>query len=158
MIQLKQAQRIRLQKKLNDAVLKREAIKMNVINSNMLSIEQATNLLLQNSQRKADNNYEVKNISFQEILEQKKDLASEVKFSKHANQRLESRNINLSEEQLGRLNQGVTQARDKSINESLVMMDNLAFIVNVKNNTVVTALEQNEANNIFTNIDGAVIV
>ena len=142
----------------NDAVLKREAIKMNVINSNMLSIEQATNLLLQNSQRKADNNYEVKNISFQEILEQKKDLASEVKFSKHANQRLESRNINLSEEQLGRLNQGVTQARDKSINESLVMMDNLAFIVNVKNNTVVTALEQNEANNIFTNIDGAVIV
>jgi len=131
---------------------------MNVINSNMLSIEQATNLLLQNSQRKADNNYEVKNISFQEILEQKKDLASEVKFSKHANQRLESRNINLSEEQLGRLNQGVTQARDKSINESLVMMDNLAFIVNVKNNTVVTALEQNEANNIFTNIDGAVIV
>lgn len=138
--------------------LKREAIKMNVINSNMLSIEQATNLLLQNSQRKADNNYEVKNISFQEILEQKKDLASEVKFSKHANQRLESRNINLSEEQLGRLNQGVTQARDKSINESLVMMDNLAFIVNVKNNTVVTALEQNETNNIFTNIDGAVIV
>ncbi len=131
---------------------------MNVINSNMLSIEQATNLLLQNSQRKADNNYEVKNISFQEILEQKKDLASEVKFSKHANQRLESRNINLSEEQLGRLNQGVTQARDKSINESLVMMDNLAFIVNVKNNTVVTALEQNETNNIFTNIDGAVIV
>ncbi len=131
---------------------------MNSINSNMLSIEQATNLLLQNSQRKADNNYEVKNISFQEILEQKSNATSEVKFSKHANQRLESRHINLSDEQLGRLNQGVTQARDKSINESLVMMDNLAFIVNVKNNTVVTALEQNETNNIFTNIDGAVIV
>ena len=37
-------------------------------------------------------------------------------------------------------------------------MDNLAFIVNVKNNMVVTALEQNEDNNVFTNIDGAVIV
>lgn len=131
---------------------------MNGINSNMLSIEQATNLLLQNSQRKADNNYEVKNISFQDILEQKSNAASEVKFSKHANQRLESRHINLSVEQLGRLNQGVNKARDKRINESLVMMDNLAFIVNVKNNTVVTALEQNETNNIFTNIDGAVIV
>ncbi|MBE5945997.1 MAG: flagellar protein [Lachnospiraceae bacterium] len=131
---------------------------MNGINSNMLSIEQATNLLLQNSQKKADNYHEDKNISFQEILEQKANVFSEVKFSKHANQRLESRNINLSKEQLGRLNQGVTQARDKSINESLVMMDNLAFIVNVKNNTVVTALEQSEQNNIFTNIDGAVIV
>lgn len=131
---------------------------MNGINSNMLSIEQATNLLLQNSQKKADNYHEGKKISFQEILEQKANISSEVKFSKHANQRLESRNINLSKEQLGRLNQGVTQARDKSINESLVMMDNLAFIVNVKNNTVVTALEQSEQNNIFTNIDGAVIV
>lgn len=131
---------------------------MNGINSNMLSIEQATNLLLQNSQRKADNYYEEGNISFQQIFEQKANLNSEVKFSKHANQRLESRNINLSQEQLGRLNQGVSRARDKRINESLVMMDNLAFIVNVKNNTVVTALEQNENNNIFTNIDGAVIV
>ncbi len=131
---------------------------MNIMNSNMLSIEQATNLLLQNSQRKADNYHEDNNISFKDILEQKSNSSSEVKFSKHANQRLESRNINLSEEQIGRLNQGVTRARDKSINESLVMMDNLAFIVNVKNNTVVTALEQNETNNIFTNIDGAVIV
>ena len=38
------------------------------------------------------------------------------------------------------------------------MMDNLAFIVNIKNNTVVTALEQGEDGNVFTNIDGAVIV
>ena len=72
--------------------------------------------------------------------------------------RLESRNINLSQEQMSRLNQGVSKARDKSINESLVMMDNLAFIVNIKNNTVVTALESNEESNVFTNIDGAVIV
>lgn len=71
---------------------------------------------------------------------------------------MESRNITLSDTQLNRLNQGVGQAREKSINESLVMMDNLAFIVNVKNNTVVTALEQTEDSNVFTNIDGAVIV
>lgn len=81
-----------------------------------------------------------------------------MKFSKHANQRLENRNIELSKDQLERLNQGVGQARTKQIQESLVMMDNLAFIVNVKNNTVVTAMEQGESGQVFTNIDGAVIV
>ncbi len=80
-----------------------------------------------------------------------------MRFSKHANQRLLSRNIVLSDEQMNRLNNGVNRARDKSINESLVMMDNLAFIVNVKNNTVVTALSK-EDDSVFTNIDGAVIV
>ena len=86
-------------------------------------------------------------------------LDSRVTFSKHANERLESRNINLSDAQIDRLNRGVMQAKEKSINESLVMMDNIAFIVNVKNNTVITAMEQEtEDGNVFTNIDGAVIV
>lgn len=58
-----------------------------------------------------------------------------------------------------RLNEGVKQAKEKSIQESLVMMDNIAFIVNVKNNTVITAMDQNtNDSNVFTNIDGAVIV
>lgn len=95
-------------------------------------------------------------VSFQDVLNAK--VEQEVKFSKHANQRLENRNIELSEDQLERLNQGVGQARTKQIQESLVMMDNLAFIVNVKNNTVVTAMEQGESGQVFTNIDGAVIV
>ena len=80
-------------------------------------------------------------------------------FSKHANERLASRNINLNDDQMSRLNKGVMQAKEKSINESLVMMDNIAFIVNVKNNTVITAMDQeNNDSNVFTNIDGAVIV
>ena len=70
---------------------------------------------------------------------------------------MESRNINLCVEQIGRLNQGGEKAKTKNINESLVMMDNIAFIVNIKNNTVVTAIDKNE-DNVFTNIDGAVIV
>jgi len=82
-----------------------------------------------------------------------------VKFSKHASQRLESRNISLSDEQSARLENGVKQASDKGINESLVLVDSLAFIVNVPNRTVVTAMEQTETNsNVFTNIDGAVIM
>lgn len=130
---------------------------MNGLGDRIFSIEQATDLLIQNKGigKTKSNDFTA---SFQDIFTQKLNDSEEVKFSKHANQRLESRNINLSQEQMSRLNQGVIKARDKSINESLVMMDNLAFIVNIKNNTVVTALESNEESNVFTNIDGAVIV
>ena len=83
---------------------------------------------------------------------------SGLKFSKHAAKRLDERNISLSEEQSERLEAGVQKAGEKGINESLVIMDQLAFIVNVPNQTVVTALDQNESNEkVFTNIDGAVI-
>ena len=96
--------------------------------------------------------------SFAEILEQKKIAErGELKFSKHASERLVSRNIDLSEAQKARLNQAVKAAEAKGIKESLVMMDNLAFIVNVKNNTVITAVAGGEEK-IFSNIDGAVVV
>ena len=96
--------------------------------------------------------------SFAEILEQKKIAErGELKFSKHASERLVSRNIDLSENQKARLNQAVKAAEAKGIKESLVMMDNLAFIVNVKNNTVNTAVAGGEEK-IFSNIDGAVVV
>ena len=95
------------------------------------------------------------------ILQQKQDVSesSELKFSKHATMRLEHRNINLSEEQSMRLENGVQKASEKGIKESLVIVDSLAFIVNVPNKTVVTAMDQEESgDNIFTNIDGAVII
>ena len=54
---------------------------------------------------------------------------------------------------------GVKKADEKGIQESLVMMDSLAFIVNIPNKTVVTAMDQRETEeNVFTNIDGAVII
>lgn len=99
-------------------------------------------------------------VSFKDILANQKTSVSketqELKFSKHANQRLESRNIDLSKELLKRLESGTRMAQQKGIKESLVMIDNLAFIVNVENNTVVTAVNDNESK-VFTNIDGAVI-
>ncbi len=55
-----------------------------------------------------------------------------------------------------RLENGTTKAREKGIRESLVMVDDMAFIVNVKNNTVITAVGDSDGS-IFTNIDGAVI-
>ena len=81
---------------------------------------------------------------------------ADVRFSKHASRRLDSREIELSDEQKDRLNQATGKARDKGLNEPLVMVDNLAFIVNIKNNTVVTALNDTERS-VFTNIDGAII-
>ena len=103
-------------------------------------------------------------ISFEELLQQKKNEQimeqSALKFSKHASMRLSNRNICLTEELNGRLENGVRQADQKGIQESLVLVDSLAFIVNVPSRTVVTAIDQTETNNnnIFTNIDGAVIV
>lgn len=81
----------------------------------------------------------------------------ELKFSKHANERMASRNINLTDDQYRRLLNGAKKASEKGINESLVMVDDLAFIVNIKNNTVITAVNEGEEK-IFTNIDGAVII
>lgn len=96
--------------------------------------------------------------SFSKILEnQYTKLNTELKFSKHANERLQNRNIELSEKQLEKLSEGTKKAQEKGISESLVMVDNIAFIVNVKNSTVITALDEGE-DKIFTNIDGAVIM
>lgn len=91
--------------------------------------------------------------SFDKILA---DTAGQVRFSKHATQRLETRNIDMSEEQKTRLSDAAGQAREKGMKESLVMVDNLAFIVNVKSNTVITAVNDMD-HAVFTNIDGAII-
>ena len=97
----------------------------------------------------------IEQVTGQYLLRQQQQL----KFSKHAAQRLESRNISLSEEQNARLEDGVEQAHAKGIKDSLVLVDSLAFIVNVPSKTVVTAMDQTETqSNIFTNIDGAVIM
>ena len=100
------------------------------------------------------------NLSFEEIWKQKTGEADgEIRFSKHASNRLADRNLTLSENQLSRLSEGLRKAGEKGIKESLVMVDQLAFIVNVPSSTVITAMDQTQAKeNIFTNIDGAVIV
>lgn len=119
------------------------------------SLESIRDQLLQNSPK--TNNSPQTELSFQDIFQSKKEQAVDsLKFSKHANERLATRNINLSAEQMERLENGTTKAREKGIRESLVMVDNLAFIVNVKNNTVITAVGD-ATDSIFTNIDGAVI-
>ena len=92
--------------------------------------------------------------SFDSIFQQE---LEKVKFSNHALKRLESRNIQLSDQDLSRIQNAVDKAESKGSKDSLVMMDNTAFIVNIPNKTVVTALEVASANeNVFTNIDSVV--
>jgi flagellar operon protein len=98
--------------------------------------------------------------SFQEILTQKtqETAGTALRFSKHASNRLADRQIELTSAQMDRLAEGTMKAGAKGIRDSLVMVDDLAFIVNVPNGTVITALDQTQADEkIFTNIDGAVI-
>ena len=126
---------------------------MNPIGKQFSSIEQVTGQYLK--QETNNRPSKTSEISFEDVLRQQQQL----KFSKHASERLESRNISLSKEQNARLEDGVEQASAKGIRESLVLVDSLAFIVNIPNKTVVTAMDQTETNsNIFTNIDGAVIM
>ena len=101
-----------------------------------------------------------KSNSFQDALLEAMDSSREttLKFSKHASSRLADRNIELTKEQMDRLTEGTNKAGSKGIKDSLVMVDHLAFIVNIPKNTVITAMDQSQADeNIFTNIDGAVI-
>ena len=116
---------------------------MDFVHNSYVSMDQAALAYLSSSKQepKTGNLSDRQVVSFQDVLQKKQQEAVDkdsLIFSKHANERLISRNINLNEEQMSRLNKGVVQAREKRINESLVMMDNIAFIVNVKNNTVVT--------------------
>ncbi|MDD6796816.1 MAG: TIGR02530 family flagellar biosynthesis protein [Bacteroides sp.] len=134
---------------------------MQVNSGKFSSIEQVTGQYLGNSRvhesRTTDSTFlDILNRTRQDIESSK---TSELKFSKHAGERLADRNITLTEEQLSRLEDGAHKASAKGIKESLVLMDGMAFIVNTKNNMVITAMNQSGAEeNIYTNIDGAVII
>ncbi|HKJ82039.1 MAG TPA: TIGR02530 family flagellar biosynthesis protein [Ignavibacteriaceae bacterium] len=92
--------------------------------------------------------------NFSTIFQQELD---KVKFSNHALKRLENRNIQLSDSEINKIQNAVQKAESKGSKDSLVMMNNTAFVVNIPNRTVVTALPVGDSNeNIFTNIDSVV--
>ena len=133
---------------------------MDIQKNGFLSINEVTDRYL-NKNNPVSENKEIET-PFKDIVKAKAgvvDKPQELKFSKHAANRLVDRNISLSDEQIERLNTASTKASEKGIRESLVLMDSLAFVVNIPNNTVITALDKSETNlNVFTNIDGAVII
>jgi flagellar operon protein len=96
-------------------------------------------------------------VGFESILQKAVDQSNGVKFSKHAEMRMHARNIDLTQNQKDKLNNAVLAAKQKGVKDSLVIMDDMAFVVNVNSKTVITAANNNDLKeNIFTNIDGAV--
>jgi flagellar operon protein len=92
--------------------------------------------------------------SFDAILESER-----LRFSAHAQTRLASRGVGLTSEDLARLEDAVAKAERKGARDAFVMLRDMVFIVSVKNRTVITALKADQAQeNVFTNIDAAVIV
>ena len=99
--------------------------------------------------------------TFADELKKAQSLAnSSVEFSKHAIERLDSRDIDITEgNMLDRLNRAVELAEQKGSNDALVIVDTAAFLVSVKNNKVITAMNTGEmTGNCFTNIDSPVIM
>jgi flagellar operon protein len=93
-------------------------------------------------------------VSFSEVLDRQ-----QLKFSHHAEQRLQQRGIKLLPDQLERITSAINQAAAKGAKDSLVLFKDIAMIVNVPNRTVVTAMDGNSMKeHIFTQIDSAVVV
>lgn len=96
--------------------------------------------------------------SFNEILD-KIQNNEQVKFSKHAMQRLESRNIKLEDGDIEKLNNAVNKAESKGVKDALIIMGDKAFVASIKNRTIITAAAEDQLKeNVFTKIDGAVII
>ena len=96
--------------------------------------------------------------SFKEVLEAV-GSPSGISLSKHAQVRMVARNIVLDKSQVERLNNAVEKARQKGIRDTLILVDDNTFVVNVKSTTIITAANRETLKDkVFTNIDGAVIV
>ncbi|WP_342534077.1 TIGR02530 family flagellar biosynthesis protein [Lysinibacillus sp. FSL K6-0057] len=83
----------------------------------------------------------------------------ELKVSKHANERIIERKINISEQEWQVVSDKVFEAHSKGVKQPLVLMDQAALIVSAKNATVITAMDRTEAKQqLFTNIDGTIVL
>jgi flagellar operon protein len=97
--------------------------------------------------------------SFRDVLRTAAPPAAPLKFSAHAQARLESRNIRLSSEDVAKMNAMADKAAAKGAKQSLFMMRDTALVVSITNRTVITAVDQNSMKeNVFTNIDSAAII
>ena len=97
--------------------------------------------------------------SFRDVLEQEAQKTTELSFSRHAAGRVAERGIEISRTGMERLEEGLRMAREKGLNDTLILMDGSAFIVSAQNGTVITAMPSQELNGrVFTNIDGTVIL
>jgi flagellar operon protein len=95
---------------------------------------------------------------FEEVLTTELSRPTGVRFSAHAQRRLEARHIDFDDQAAVRLERAVDKAASKGSRESLILMDDLALVVSVKNRLVITAVDaESRKENVFTNIDSVVL-
>ncbi|MEF9952013.1 MAG: TIGR02530 family flagellar biosynthesis protein [Clostridium sp.] len=88
-----------------------------------------------------------------------KALDNNLKISAHASERLDSRNINLSQDDVNNINRAIDKVQSKGAKETLILYNNLALIASVPNRTIITAMDKSSLEEkIFTNIDSAIII
>ncbi len=98
-------------------------------------------------------------ISFNEMLNSQLNGTGGIQFSKHAQQRLHSRGIELNSEKMSQLSRAIDKAGTKGSKETLVLTDDSAFVVSVKNRMVITVFDKdNLREGVVTSIDSAVIM
>ena len=96
-------------------------------------------------------------LSFESALNDVK--AKDIKFSKHAQARMDKRNIKLDKNDMRNLKKAIEKSEKKGVKEALIIMNDQAFIASVENKTIITAVANDALKeNIFTNIDGAIII
>ncbi|HDK7159418.1 TPA: flagellar biosynthesis protein [Clostridium botulinum] len=135
-----------------------------IINGKLHLIEDYNYASLKNKNIKSEH----KVGSFEELLNKKlndndkinnKNKEESFIISKHAFDRLKSRNINLSEEDMNSINKAINIADKKGSRECLILCKDAALITSIKNRTIITAMTKEESkDNVFTNIDSAVII
>ncbi|MCR1933651.1 TIGR02530 family flagellar biosynthesis protein [Clostridium tepidum] len=135
-----------------------------IINGKLQLIEDYNYTSLKNRNVKTEQKTE----SFEKLLNQKINNNDKVNkkgkeesflISKHAFDRMKSRNINLSEEDMNSINRAINIADKKGSRECLILCKDAALITSIKNRTVITAMTKEESkDNVFTNIDSAVII
>ncbi len=96
--------------------------------------------------------------SFLKVLQQQLEAGSNTAFSKHAVSRVHERQIDVSAQNLQRLDQGMKLAQEKGLREALILIDQDAYIVNAANGKVITVDGEADKGSVFTNIDGTVII
>ena len=97
--------------------------------------------------------------SFRDVLRTTTAPAQPLKFSAHAQARLQSRNITLSSEDVAKMNAMADKAAAKGAKQSLFMMRDTAMVVSITNRTVITAVDQQSMKeNVFANIDSAAVI
>ena len=112
------------------------------------------------SKQNADQNQGTQSVDkFSDVLAKKIDDRQGVKISKHAEERLLKRNIMLNPNDLKEIGKVLDKAATKGIKDALILMGDTALVANVKNRTIITAATGEDLkDNIFTNIDGAIIM